>query len=61
MFIGVLVFLSATKHIKHADVIKPLEKGDMPTGKILLYTIVPMIVFGIIGWMIPGNITVQFK
>jgi POT family proton-dependent oligopeptide transporter len=56
MLVGVFIFLSATKHIKHADVIKPLEKGDMPTGKILLYTLVPMIIFGIIGWMIPGNI-----
>ncbi len=56
MLIGVLVFLSATKHIKHADVIKPLQAGDMPTSKILLSTIIPMFICGILGWIIPGNI-----
>ena len=56
MLIGVLVFMSATKHIKHADVIKPLQPGDMPTSRILMSTIVPMFVFGIIGWIIPDNI-----
>lgn len=56
MLIGVLVFLSATKHISHADVVKPLEKGDMSTQKILLSTIVPMLAFGILGWFIPGDI-----
>lgn len=56
MLIGVLVFLSATKHIKHADVIKQLQAGDMPTSKILLSTIIPMFICGILGWIIPGNI-----
>jgi len=56
MLLGVLVFLSATKHIKHADVIKPLQAGDMPTSTILMSTVVPMLVCGFIGWIIPGNI-----
>lgn len=56
MLVGVLVFLSATKHIKHADVVKPLQPGDMPTGKIMLSTIIPMLVCGYLGWIIPGNI-----
>jgi POT family proton-dependent oligopeptide transporter len=56
MLIGVVIFLSGTKHIKHVDVIKPLQEGDMPTGKILSSTILPMFVFGIIGYIIPGNI-----
>lgn len=56
MLIGVVIFLSGTKHIKHVDVIKPLQAGDMPTGKILGSTILPMFVFGILGYLIPGNI-----
>lgn len=56
MLIGVVIFLSGSKHIKHVDVIKPLQEGDMPTGKILGSTILPMFVFGILGYIIPGNI-----
>lgn len=56
MLIGVVIFLSGTKHIKHVDVIKPLQEGDMPTGKILGSTILPMFVFGILGYLIPGNL-----
>jgi len=55
MLIGVVVFLIGTKHIKHVDVIKPVEKGDMSTGKILGLTVLPMFIFGIIGYLIPGN------
>jgi POT family proton-dependent oligopeptide transporter len=56
MLIGVIVFLLGQKHTKEADVIKPLEKGDMSTAQILGFTLLPMIIFGIIGYMIPGNI-----
>ncbi|RDI15868.1 peptide MFS transporter [Flavobacterium sp. AG291] len=56
MLIGVVIFLSGTKHIKHVDVIKPLQEGDMPTGKILGSTILPMFVFGILGYLIPDNL-----
>lgn len=56
MLVGVLVFLSATKHIKHADVVKPLQAGDMSTGRILLSTVIPMFICGILGWIIPGNL-----
>lgn len=56
MLIGVVVFLIGTKHIKHVDVIKPVKEGDMPTLKILGLTVLPMFVFGIIGYIIPGNI-----
>lgn len=56
MLIGVAIFLIGTKHIRHVDVIKPLQPGDMPTGKILGSTILPMFVFGILGYLIPGNI-----
>lgn len=56
MLIGVVVFLTGTKHIRHVDVVKPLQQGDMSTLKILGSTILPMFVFGILGYLIPGNV-----
>jgi POT family proton-dependent oligopeptide transporter len=55
MLVGVVIFLLGTKHIKHVDVVKPVEKGDMSTVKILGLTVVPMFIFGVIGYLIPGN------
>lgn len=55
MLIGVVIFLLGTRHIKHVDVVKPLKEGDMSTGKILGLTVLPMFIFGIIGYIIPGN------
>ena len=55
MLIGVVVFLLGTKHIKHVDVVKPVQEGDMSTGKILGLTVLPMFIFGIIGYLLPGN------
>lgn len=56
MLIGVVVFVSGQRHVKEADVIKPLEPGDMSTARILLSTLVPMVIFGVIGYLIPGNL-----
>ncbi len=56
MLLGLMVFYAATKHIREADVIKPMEAGDMSTGRILLFTLVPMFAFGILGYLIPGNL-----
>ncbi|MEN9699304.1 MAG: hypothetical protein RLZZ301_502 [Bacteroidota bacterium] len=55
MLVGVAVFLLGTKHIKHVDVVKPVQENDMSTVKILSYTVLPMFVFGILGYLIPGN------
>ncbi len=55
MLVGVVIFLMGTKHIKHVDVVKPLKQGDMSTGRILGLTVLPMFVFGILGYLIPGN------
>lgn len=55
MLVGVGVFLLGTKHIKHVDVVKPVQESDMSTVKILSYTVLPMFIFGILGYMIPGN------
>ncbi|MDR1120192.1 MAG: peptide MFS transporter [Dysgonamonadaceae bacterium] len=56
LLLGLFVFVLGTKHIKEADVIKPLEKGDMSTGKIFLSVVLPMFTFGILGYLIPGNL-----
>jgi POT family proton-dependent oligopeptide transporter len=55
MIIGVLVFISGSKHIKHVDIVKPTKEGDMSTGRILMMTVLPMFVFGAIGYALPGN------
>lgn len=55
MFIGVLVFISGTKHYAAYDVRKPLQPGDMPLWKIMTLVILPSIVFGFIGWKLNGD------
>lgn len=56
MLLGVFIFLIGNRHIKRYDVVKPLQEGDMSTLKILALTVLPMFVFGIIGYLIPGNL-----
>ncbi len=56
MFLGVIIFISGTKHYISGDVRKPMTKADMPFGKIVLTILVPSIVAGVLGWLIPGNI-----
>ena len=54
MVIGLIIFASGTKHIRSADVLKPTKPGDLSTGKILGAVLLPMFVFGIIGYFISG-------
>lgn len=54
MIIGLITFAIGTKHIKEADVLKPTKPGDMGTGKILASVLLPMFVFGVIGYFING-------
>lgn len=56
MLIGITFFLAGKKHVEEADVIRPLEQGDMSTARILMFTLLPMFAFGILGYLIPGNI-----
>ncbi len=56
MLIGVVIFATGQRWVKHADVIKPVQPGDMGTGKILLSTLAPMFAFGVLGYLIPGNL-----
>jgi POT family proton-dependent oligopeptide transporter len=55
MLVGVVIFILGNKHIKSYDVVKPLQDGDMSTVKILGLTVLPMFLFGTIGYMLPGN------
>lgn len=54
MLVGILIFLSGTKHIKEADVIKPLQPGDLSLGRIFSVVLLPMLGFGVIGYFING-------
>ncbi|HEY0091543.1 MAG TPA: oligopeptide:H+ symporter, partial [Flavobacterium sp.] len=54
MFIGVLVFILGTKHYIGYDGKKGTQEGDMPFYKIVLFILVPSVIFGIIGWFIKG-------
>lgn len=56
MILGLIWLSTGVKHLKHADVKRPMQPGDMPLSKIFMSVFLPMIVFGIIGWFIPGNI-----
>jgi POT family proton-dependent oligopeptide transporter len=56
MFVGVIIFWVGMKHYKHADTIKPVNPEDSSLTKIVGVTILPALVAGVIGWIIPGNI-----
>lgn len=56
MLLGLIFFSSGQKHIRKADIIKPMQKEDMPISKIVSYVFLPAILAGVIGWYIPGNL-----
>ena len=56
MFIGVLVFLSGTKHFEGYVQKKGVQEGDMSMTKITALILLPAITFGVLGWIIPGSI-----
>jgi POT family proton-dependent oligopeptide transporter len=56
MTVGLVWFAFGLKYVRKADVIKPVQKGDMPLSKIALYVFLPALIAGAIGWFIPGNI-----
>lgn len=56
MLIGLVWFMAGMKHVKDVDIIKPTTKEDIPLKKILAVVFIPVIICGIIGWFIPGNI-----
>lgn len=56
LFLGLIVFTIGLKYIRHANVMKPAEKGDVGISKVLSFVFLPAVIAGFIGWMIPGNI-----
>ena len=56
MVLSLIFFATGQKYVKHADVIKKVQKEDMPLSKIVSYVFLPAIAAGIIGWFIPGNL-----
>ena len=53
MFIGVIVFLAGRKHYAAYDIKKGVKEGDMSFTKITLLILVPSIIAGVIGWIVP--------
>lgn len=56
LIIGLIWLALRLKHVKEADVKKPMQQGDVPMSRIMGSVFLPMIVFGLLGWFIPGNI-----
>jgi len=56
MFVGVVVFFLGTQHYGDSILKKGVKEGDMPFSKIILLILLPSVVFGVVGWMIPGAI-----
>ena len=56
MFIGVLIFIIGTKHYAAFDIKKGVKDGDMSMKKITALILLPSVLAGVIGWLIPGNI-----
>jgi POT family proton-dependent oligopeptide transporter len=56
MVLGLIWFAFGLKHVKHADIIKPVQEGDMPISQIFIKVFLPAMIAGVIGWFIPGNI-----
>lgn len=56
LILGLIWLAFNLKHVKDYDVKKPMQAGDMPISRILGSVFLPMVVFGIIGWLLPGNL-----
>ncbi|HEY0354657.1 MAG TPA: oligopeptide:H+ symporter [Flavisolibacter sp.] len=56
MFIGVIIFLIGTRHYKAFDIKKGVGENDMSMTRIVMLILVPSVVAGIIGWLIPGSL-----
>ena len=56
MFIGVVVFISGLKHYRAFDVKKGVTKDDMPFLKIILLILLPSVIAGVIGWVLPSKL-----
>jgi len=55
LVIGLIWLSMGLKHVKFADIRKPMQKEDMPLVKIALYVFLPALIAAVIGWFVPGN------
>jgi POT family proton-dependent oligopeptide transporter len=56
LIIGLISLAIQLKHVKAYDIKKAMQPGDMKTSQILGSVFIPMIIFAIIGWFLPGII-----
>jgi POT family proton-dependent oligopeptide transporter len=56
MFIGVVVFLTGTRHYAAFDIKKGVQQNDMSFIRIVLLILMPSVIAGLIGWVLPGLI-----
>lgn len=56
MFIGVIIFLVGAKHYRAFDVKKETHADDMPFSRIVLLILVPSVIAGVLGWLLPSVI-----
>jgi POT family proton-dependent oligopeptide transporter len=56
MFLGVIIFLVGTRHYKAYDIKKGVSENDMSMTRIVMLILVPSVVAGVIGWLIPGSL-----
>jgi proton-dependent oligopeptide transporter, POT family len=56
MFIGVAVFVAGNKHYEDFDVKRTPQPGEQNILVVLSYVLIPALISGYIGWIIPGNI-----
>lgn len=56
MLIGVAIYVIGLKNYRSFDVKKGVKEGDMPFSRIVLLILVPSVMVGVLGWMIPGNL-----
>lgn len=56
MLVGVLIYIIGLKNYRAFDVKKGVKEGDMPFNRIVMLILVPSIVAGVLGWLIPGDL-----
>lgn len=56
LIIGLIALAINLRHVKQYDVKKPMQPGDTSTSKILGTVFIPMLIFAVLGWIIPGNV-----
>ncbi len=56
MFLGVIIFLVGLRHYKAYDIKKGVQEGDMSFAKICMLILVPSVVAGVLGWILPQKL-----